>query len=163
MTRFLLDPRAPGSESGPWRLWTEEVAWAHSKSIGATSDYDLGGWGAAAGVEAGLGKMGGVGISLAYLSGRDTKGDNELVSHQYEAGLYWRAHWGGLTTFARGTSARLKFDGTRRFSGLADGATIEREAEGDWNGSSLLGFCRCRLRPAHGPVLGSPIGYARTL
>ena len=47
MTRFLLDPRAPGSDAGPWRLWTEQVAWAHSKSIGATSDYNLGGWGAA--------------------------------------------------------------------------------------------------------------------
>jgi hypothetical protein len=135
MGKFLLDPRAPGSESGPWRLWTEQVAWATSKSIGATSDYHLGGWGAAAGIEAGLGKMGGVGVSLAYLAGRDTKGDNELVSHQYEAGLYWRGQWGGLATFVRGTAARIKFDGSRRFSGLVDGDTITREAEGDWTGN----------------------------
>ena len=134
MGKFLLDPRAPGSDSGPWRLWTEQVAWATSKSVGATSDYKLGGWGAAAGIEAGLGRAGGVGVSLAYLSGRDTKGDNELISNQYEAGLYWRGRWGGLTAFARGTAATIKFDNTRRFSGLADGASIKREAEGDWNG-----------------------------
>jgi len=135
MTKFLLDPRAPGSESGPWRLWTEQVAWASSKSIGATSDYHLGGWGAAVGAEAGLGKMGGVGVSLAYLTGRDTKGDNELISHQYEAGLYWRGQWGGLTTFVRGTAAHIKFDGTRQFDGLANGVTISREADGDWTGN----------------------------
>jgi uncharacterized protein with beta-barrel porin domain len=134
MGKFLLDPRAPGSDSGPWRLWTEQVAWATSKSVGATSDYKLGGWGAAAGIEAGLGGAGGVGVSLAYLSGRDSKGDNELISNQYEAGLYWRGRWGGLTAFARGTAATIKFDNTRRFSGFADGATIKREAEGDWSG-----------------------------
>jgi hypothetical protein len=135
MTKFLLDPRAPGSESGPWRIWTQQVAWASSKSIGATSDYHLGGWGAAVGGEAGLGKMGGVGVSLAYLTGRDTKGDNDLLSHQYEAGLYWRGQWGGLTTFARGTAAHIKFDSKRQFSGLADGVTITREAKGNWNGN----------------------------
>jgi hypothetical protein len=136
MTRFLLDPRAPATDSGPWRLWTQEVAWAHSKSIGATSDYHLGGWGAAAGVETKIGNMGSIGASLAYLTGRDTKSDNEIINHQYEAGLYWRGQWGGLTTFARGTIAHVKFDSTRRFSGTAaDGVTIEREADGDWTGS----------------------------
>jgi len=135
MTRFLLDPRAPGSDAGSWRLWTQEVAWAHSKSVGATSDYNLGGWGAAAGVETELGKMGSVGVSLAYLTGRDSKGDNEILSHQYEAGLYWRGQWDGLTTFARGTAAHVKFDSTRRFSGVADGVTVEREADGEWKGS----------------------------
>jgi hypothetical protein len=134
MNRFLLDPRAPGSEGGPWRLWTEQVAWATSKAVGATSDYKLGGWGAAAGIEAGLGKAGGVGVSLAYLSGRDTKGDNELISSQYEAGVYWRGHWGGLTTYARATAATISFDNTRRFTGISDGNTIKREAEGDWKG-----------------------------
>jgi hypothetical protein len=137
MTKFLLDPHAPGSESGPWRIWTQQVAWASSKSIGATSDYHLGGWGAAVGSEAGLGKMGGVGVSLAYLTGRDTKGDNDLISHQYEAGLYWRGQWGGLTTFARGTAAHIKFDSKRQFSGVADGVTITREAKGNWNGNLL--------------------------
>ena len=68
--------------------------------------------------------MGGVGVSLAYLTGRDTKSDNEVISHQYEAGLYWRGQWGGLTTFARGTAAHVKFDSTRRFSGLADGVAV---------------------------------------
>jgi hypothetical protein len=134
MNKFLLDPRAPGTDKGPWRIWTEQVAWATSKSIGATSDYKLGGWGAAAGVEAGLGNFGGVGVSLAYLSGRDTRGDDELISNQYEAGLYWRGQWGALSAFARGTAATINFDSTRVFSAPGNGGEVTREAEGDWKG-----------------------------
>ena len=131
--RIFLDPRAPG-EPGDWRVWTEQVGWATSKSIGATSDYDLGGWGATFGLEAGLGQAGGVGVTLAYLSGRDTHAANELVSNQYEAGVYWRGKWGGLSTFARATAATVSFDNTRRFSGTSDGVVVERETEGDWKG-----------------------------
>jgi uncharacterized protein with beta-barrel porin domain len=115
-------------------VWTEQVGWASSKSIGATSDYDLGGWGATFGLEAGLGEAGGVGVTLAYLSGRDTHGDNELISNQFEAGLYWRGKWGGLNTYARATAAMINFDSTRRFSGTADDVVVTREAEGDWKG-----------------------------
>ena len=59
-------------EAGLW-FWTEQVAWATSKSIGATSDYKLGGWGAAAGIEAGLGGFGGVGVTARLSVGRDTQ------------------------------------------------------------------------------------------
>ena len=134
LNKFLLDPRAPGTDDDSWRVWAEQVAWATSKSVGSTSDYKLGGWGAAAGIEAALGGAGGVGISLAYLSGRDTKGNNELISDQYEAGLYWRGRWGGLTAYARGTAATISFDNTRQFNGVVNGSTISREAEGDWKG-----------------------------
>jgi hypothetical protein len=133
VNRMFLDPRAPG-ELGDWRVWTEQVGWASSKSIGATSDYQLGGWGATFGLEAGLGQAGGVGVTLAYLSGRDTHSTNELVSDQYEAGLYWRGKWGGLSTYARGTAATIKFDNTRRFNGTSNGTVVERETQGDWNG-----------------------------
>jgi hypothetical protein len=133
VNKMFLDPRAPG-EPGDWRVWTEQVGWATSKSIGATSDYDLGGWGATFGLEAGLGRAGGVGVTLAYLSGRDTHGDNEMISNQYEAGLYWRGKWGGLNTYARATASTINFDNSRRFSGTADGVLVTREAEGEWNG-----------------------------
>jgi len=133
VNRMFLDPRAPG-EPGDWRVWTEQVGWASSKSIGATSDYNLGGWGATFGLEAGLGEAGGVGVTLAYLSGRDTHGDNELIANQYEAGLYWRGKWGGLNTYARATAAMINFDSTRRFNGTTDDVLVERETEGDWKG-----------------------------
>ena len=133
MGRVLLDPKIPGEPDG-FRVWTEQVAWATSKSIGETSGYKLGGWGATAGFEAGLGKAGAVGLTLAYLSGRDSKGANELVSNQYEGGIYWRGQFGPLTAFARGTAATVNFDNTRRFSGTADGSVVERQADGDWNG-----------------------------
>lgn len=131
--KVLLDPRVPG-EPGDWKVWTEQVAWASSKSIGATSDYDLGGWGITGGLEAGLAGFGGVGVTLAYLSGRDDHGSNELISDQYEASLYWRGQWGGLTAFARGTAATINFENTRRFSGSADNVLVEREAVGEWKG-----------------------------
>jgi hypothetical protein len=133
MTRTLLDPEIPGEPDG-LRAWASQSGWATSKSIGATSEYKLGGWGATVGVEKGLGKVGMVGLTLAYLSGRDSKGSNEIMSKGYEGGLYWRGQWDALTAFARGTIATVKFDSTRRFSGTADGETIEREAEADWKG-----------------------------
>jgi len=138
MGRVLLDPKIPG-EPGGFRAWAEQVAWATSKSIGATSGYKLGGWGATLGFEAGLGKAGGVGLTLAYLSGRDSKGDNELVSNQFEGGIYWRGQWGPLTAFARGTAATINFDNTRRFSGTADDDIIERQTDGEWNGRLYSG------------------------
>jgi uncharacterized protein with beta-barrel porin domain len=131
--RLFLDPRAPG-EPGDWRVWTEQVGWTSSKSIGATSSYKFGGWGATFGLEAGLGQAGGVGVTLAYLSGRDTHNANELISDQYEAGVYWRGKWGGLSTYARATAATINFDNSRRFSGTSDGAEVSRETQGDWNG-----------------------------
>lgn len=131
--KMFLDPRTPG-EPGDWKVWGNQVGWATSKSIGATSDYDLGGWGATFGVEAGLGQAGGVGVTLGYLTGRDTHRANEMTSDQYEAGVYWRGKWGGLTTYARATAATVNFDNTRRFSGTADGALVERETQGDWKG-----------------------------
>jgi uncharacterized protein with beta-barrel porin domain len=131
--RMFLDPRTPG-EPGDWKVWASQVGWASSKSIGATADYDLGGWGATFGIESGLGQAGGVGVTLAYLSGRDTHRANEMTSDQYEAGIYWRGKWGGLTTYARATAATISFDNTRRFSGTSNGAVVERETEGDWSG-----------------------------
>ncbi|WP_294121394.1 autotransporter domain-containing protein [Sphingomonas sp.] len=131
--RIFLDPRAPG-EPGDWRVWTEQVGWASTKSIGDTSAYQFGGWAATFGLEAGLGKAGGVGVTLAYLTGRDTHSANEMTSDQYEAGVYWRGKWGGLSSYARATAATITFDNTRRFSGTSNGVLVEREAVGNWNG-----------------------------
>jgi uncharacterized protein with beta-barrel porin domain len=157
MAKVLLDPRAPKAENGGLRFWAEQVAWGSSKSIGATSGYSLGGWGAALGGDVQLGGAGAVGLSLAYLSGRDPHGRNSLTSNQYEAGLYWRGQWGGFTGFARATAGLLDFENTRRFSGTIDGNLIERETDGEWKGnvySASAGiaydarFGRFSLRPS---------------
>ena len=133
---ILADPRAPvQSRGGGWGVWAQQVAWGTSKSIGSTSSYDINGWGAAAGIERSLGGAGSLGVSLAYFSGKDSKHDNELLSNVYEGGLYWRASFGRLHAFARGTAAHVTFDGHRTFTGTADGAAVTRTAKGKWNGN----------------------------
>jgi hypothetical protein len=131
---ILSDPHPPVTSESGWGLWAQQVAFGTSKSIGSTSSYDIVGWGAALGLERSLGGAGNVGVSLAYLSGKDDKHDNELMSSQYEGGLYWRANFGHLHAFARGTAATINFDGTRVFNGLADGSAVTRTAVGKWNG-----------------------------
>ena len=131
---ILLDPHPPVTSESGWGLWAQQVTFGTSKSIGSTSSYDIVGWGAAMGVERSLGGAGNLGVSLAYLSGKDSKHDNELMSSQYEGGLYWRASFGHLHAFARGTAATINFDGTRVFNGAAGGSAVTRSADGKWNG-----------------------------
>jgi len=127
---FLADPHSPVSDHDGLSFWAQQVAWGNSKSIGSTSSYDLTGWGAATGVEHSLGGAGNIGVSLAYMNGKDKK----LIDNQYEGGVYWRADFGHLHAFARGTAAHISFKGNRTFTGTADGARVTRNAEGKWNG-----------------------------
>jgi hypothetical protein len=156
--RTLSDPRAPLVRSGTLGFWAQQVAWGGSKAIGATSSYDVSGWGAAAGVETGIGPLGNVGLTLSYLAGKDGKkrSDNELSSSQFEGGLYFRGGVGPIKAFARGTVGTLNFDGARFFTGTVDGAEIRREAAGEWKGrlySGMAGvsydarFGRLSIRP----------------
>jgi hypothetical protein len=131
---ILADPHPPVADGSSLGFWAQQVAWGTSKSIGSTSSYDITGWGASAGVEHRLGGAGSVGLSLAYLSGKDSKHDNELLSNQFEGGLYWRGTFGHFHAFARGTAATIHFNGTRVFNGTVGGQAVTREAEGKWNG-----------------------------
>lgn len=135
--KIFLDPQSPVIEKNDLGYWLQQVAWGSSKSIGETSSYNITGWGASAGVEKPLGKAGNVGLSLGYLAGRDEHdiNNNELISDQYEGGIYWRGAWGPLRAYARGTVSKVKFDGKRFFNSLVDGDTITREANGNWNGT----------------------------
>ena len=154
---ILAEQGAGRIGSGKWGAWAQQVAWGTSKSIGSTSSYDLSGWGAAAGVERQFGPAAALGVSLAYLTGKDGWGNNELMSSQYEGGVYWRGDFGPLHGFARATAGAIDFDGERTFSGTVDGATISRTAEGEWNGrlysavagvSYLARMGRFSLRPS---------------
>jgi hypothetical protein len=131
---ILADPVAPRIGDGSLGMWVQQVAWGTSKSIGSTSSYDLTGWGAAGGVERQVGSAGALGVSLAYLTGKDGWGNNDLMSSQFEGGLYWRGGLGPLHGFARATAAHIDFDGDRTFSGTAGDAIVTRTAEGEWTG-----------------------------
>jgi len=87
---ILADPHAAVTERNGIGVWLQQVAWGASKSIGDTSSYRVDGWGASGGIERAVGPLGSVGLSAAYFSGKDGKGNNELVSDHYEGGVYWR-------------------------------------------------------------------------
>ena len=90
--------------------------------------------GRAGGVEKSLGGLGAVGLSAAYFSGKDNKGNNELVSSNYEGGVYWRGGVGPFHAFARGTVGSIHFDGTRNFSALLN--TVQVSAAPTANGTA---------------------------
>jgi len=135
--RSLSDPSTPLIRRGNLGIWAQQVAWGGSKAIGATSSYNVSGWGAAAGAETSLGGLGNVGLTLSYLAGKDGKkrSDNELSSGQYEGGIYFRGGVGPIKAFARGTVGMINFDGERFFTGTVNGTDIRREAKGKWKGT----------------------------
>jgi hypothetical protein len=120
-------------------LWVQQVAWGSSKSVGDTSSYKLGSWGAVGGYDIPVGALGNVGASLGYFYGKDHHNGAELVSNHYEAGVYWRGGFGPFHAWARGTAGTISFNGTRNFSGLDGLATITRLADGRWKGRLYSG------------------------
>jgi hypothetical protein len=133
-TKMFADPGTVIAKAGGMGLWAQQVAWGSSKSIGSTSSYKLGGWGASGGVETPIGNLGNVGLSLSYFSGKDRLRANEIVSSQFEGGAYWRGGTGPLRGFARATAGRVSFDGTRHFDAVVGGTAITRETDGGWKG-----------------------------
>ncbi|MEO5971924.1 MAG: autotransporter domain-containing protein, partial [Sphingomicrobium sp.] len=139
IAQILADPRSPVIERGNFGVWLQQVAWGTSKSLGATSSYDVTGWGASGGVEYRLGALGNLGLSAAYLSGKDDRGNNERISSQVEGGVYWRGGFGPVRAFARATAGRVSFDGTRNFSATIGGTPITRASDGEWKGRLYSG------------------------
>ncbi len=157
LSRTLSDPRAPLVRHGTLGFWAQQVAWGGSKAIGATSSYNVSGWGAAAGVETGL-AFGNVGATLSYLGGKDGRknSDNELSSTQFEGGLYFRGGVGPIHAFARGTFGRVNFDGVRFFTGDIGGVAVAREAKGKWNGTLYSGLAGVSYDARFGPLSVRP-------
>jgi hypothetical protein len=131
--QILADPKPLSG------LWVQQVTWGSSKSIGKTSSYDLTGWGASAGYDIPVGPLGSVGLTAAYLWGKDGHHDNEVTSNHYEGGVYWRGSFGPVHAFARATAGTIKFDSKRNFSGIVAGAPVTRTAEGSWKGTIYSG------------------------
>jgi autotransporter-like protein len=154
---ILSEPGPSSTGDSALAIWLQQVAWGTSKSIGSTSSYDLTGWGAAAGIERRMGAIGALGISLAYLTGRDGWAENQLTSNQYEGGIYWRGDFGPFHGFARGTVGTIDFDSERNFTGTVGDSEISRTTEGEWTGrlysavagvSYLARMGRLSLRPS---------------
>lgn len=120
-------------------LWLQQVAWGSSKSIGSTSSYDITGWGASAGYGISLGKVATVGVTAAYLWGKDGHNANELQSNHYEGGLYFIGGSGPFRVWGRATIGTINFDGKRNFSSTLNGQTVSRTADGSWKGTLYSG------------------------
>jgi hypothetical protein len=139
--RFLADAVAPYADQGGWGLWLQQTAWGSSKDQDGTASFRTSGWGATGGVEVRAGDFGHLGLSLAYLNGKnaDRDTDAEVVSDQYELAAHWRGDWGPVRAFARGSAAMIDFSGTRRFAAAVGGQQIERVAKGKWSGDLYSG------------------------
>ncbi|WP_343207544.1 autotransporter domain-containing protein [Blastomonas sp. AAP53] len=158
--RFLTDTAAPYSDQGGWGFWLQQTVWGSTKDRESTAAFDTSGWGATGGVEIKAGDVGAFGVSLAYLHGKNDDSDtgSEVRSSQYELAAHWRADWGPVRAFARGSAAQVEFDGKRRFATSIAGTAIERLAQGSWSGqlySASAGLAyearlgrRLSLRPA---------------
>jgi hypothetical protein len=131
--QILSDPRPLSG------LWLEQVAWGSTKSIGDTSSYDLTGWGANVGYDVPLGDFASVGLTAAYLWGKDGVRSNELISNHYEGGVYIRGGSGPFHAWARATIGTINFDSTRNFSSTVNGAAVSRTAKGSWKGTLYSG------------------------
>lgn len=131
--RFLQDYLPPAAEGPGWTVFGQQIAWGGSKDVGDSAAYSIGGWGATAGVERSLGGAGNLGVSLGFALGRNANGDNdnEVLIGQYEAGVHWRARFGALSAFARGSFAKLDFDGQRRLYA----PDLTRVAQASWGGT----------------------------
>ena len=158
--RFLADPNPAVVDMHGWGFWLQQAAWGSSKDTGDTAAYDISGWGASGGAELQLGGAGNLGLSLAYLAGKEANGDNDnqVRSDQYELAAYWRLRRGGFNAFARASAAMIDFTGLRYFAGIDEqGQAVTRTASGNWNGqlySASAGLSyewrmgRLSLRPA---------------
>ena len=135
---LLADPR-PLASNGTG-LWMQQFGWNSTKAVGSTANFNVSGWGAAAGYERRIGGLGSLGVTAVFSAGRDSKSANELVSDHFEGGIYWRGGVGPLRAFARAAAGTIQFDGTRNFRSTVGDTPVARSAEGEWSGRLYSGL-----------------------
>ncbi len=136
MARQLAEPQNPLIQRGGFKVLMAAGGWGTTKDEGDTAAYDLGGLGfSLAGVlETGVGDFG---LSATYLWNKWTNGgsDNEVLSDTYQVAAFWRGEWGGFAARGRASIGTVDFNGSRFFSGEADGEDIERQVKRSWGGT----------------------------
>lgn len=140
----LMAPSSNGvslGEAGNVQLWAQQAWWTANQ--GATSDgapgYKGTGWGLTAGGDIGLGGFGRVGLSLGYIYADAKSGVRTDVSaNDFQGGVHWLGHWGGLSLTANGTAGFVRFNGQRNLDN-ASGSGILLTSNGKWNGLLISG------------------------
>lgn len=136
----LNEPAGGYSKEGSWGMWLTPVGWDAFKAQRSSTSYDVHGWGISGGLERKT-QVGSFGVSLTYLSGRDSEGlaVNRVEHRQYELAGSWRGHWGGVAAQLRGSAAFLSFDAQRQFDGVVGTDKVQRRATSDWHGMLYSG------------------------
>lgn len=136
--RQVTDPQSPVYTLGGIDVLMSAAGWSSSKDAGQTAAYDLGGFGfsAAGEVDTGIGAFG-VSASLFWNDYDQGSQLTNVESDTYELAAYWRGKWDGLSLFARGSLGRVGFEGRRTFLGVANGETVSKRVNGEWDGTLM--------------------------
>jgi hypothetical protein len=134
--RQVADAGSPVYTLGGIDVLVSAAGWSGSKDQGQTASYDLGGFGFSAAGEIDTG-VGAFGVSASVLWNDYDQGSQltNVESDTYELAAYWRGQWDGLSLFARGSLGTVGFEGRRTFLGTANGETVSKEVNGEWDGT----------------------------
>jgi hypothetical protein len=117
--------------------WFDVIKWSGDKDTSDTPAYRASGWGVSGGLER-VTRFGNVGISLAWLSGKNQNRDNtvnEIKTTGYEIGAFWRLSQGPFYAFLRGAVVLAKFDSQRGYVATdASDTSFGRGATAHWRG-----------------------------
>jgi hypothetical protein len=139
----LLAPSTNGvsmGQAGNLSLWAQQAWWLANQSGNADSPgYKGTGWGVTAGGDLPLGDFGRIGLSIGYIytTTKDVV-HNDVTANDFQGGIHWLAHWGGLNLSASGSAGYVHFRGSRQLTGL-DGSDSLLSSVGKWNGLLLSG------------------------
>lgn len=157
--RMLEDRNAPFKDQGDWGYWISQSGWGQSKAVGATAGFETSGWGIGTGFEFKT-DLGQVGMSLAYLRGRnrDKGSANRVTANQYELAGYWRLEAERLQVNTRGSIAFIDLSGTRSFEGTDGSQKVSLTSHSDrsarlYSGSAMVAYRMGDGRVGFRPVL----------
>lgn len=135
LARQMQDPQGPIARSGRFTTTLNMAVWGSDRKTGQTAAYKLNGyaWSATGEYET---KMGRFGATVAYLWNNHKNGDiSEVDSSGFEGAAHWRAKFGPLSAFARGSFGKADFDGERKFVGAIGTETVTRTMDAKWDGT----------------------------
>jgi hypothetical protein len=135
LARQMQDPQGPIARSGRFTTTLNMAVWGSDRKTGESAAYKLNGyaWSATGEYETKLGRFGG---TFAYLWNNHKNGDvSKVVSTAFELAAHWRAKFGPLTAFARGSYGKADFDGEHKFAGVIGTEPVSRTMDAKWNGT----------------------------
>ncbi|WP_404480748.1 autotransporter domain-containing protein [Novosphingobium sp. BL-52-GroH] len=134
LARQIQDPQGPIVRSGRFTTSLNMAVWGSDRKTGQSAAYKLSGyaWSATGEYETKFGRFGG---TFAYLWNNHKNGDvSEVDSTAMELAAHWRAKFGPVSAFARGSVGKADFDGERNFTGVIGQETVRRTMDAKWDG-----------------------------